>query len=249
LIVINKEMIVMSKEIDYRKYAYRQIGEADFKEFRAACSSSPKELTEFLNIGQYMETYNVIDHWNLFSTILHCGEYDSYGLFEGKTLIGFATMSHSVRSFGCQIVYWIRNGYHGMGLGKLFMYNLLRDSLGRKGFKFAELIIDLENIPSVKIAESLGLYRIDEWEDFENGQGSRRSGRYRLYMAIDHLIELEAQAAGVEPIDVLRKMWVEEQLGLIQAIPMEAPKWSLDSNRLRGTLRFVNWRKDSGRAE
>jgi hypothetical protein len=136
-----------------------------------------------------------------------------------------------------------------MGLGKLFMYNLLRDSLGRKGFKFAELIIDTDNIPSVKIAESLGLYRIDEWEDFEHGQGSRRSGRYRLYMAIDHLIELEAQAAGVEPIDVLRKMWVEEHLGLIQTFPMEAPKWSLDPNRLRGTLRFINWRKDSGKEE
>jgi hypothetical protein len=60
-------------------------------------------------------------------------------------------------------------------------------------------------------------------------------------MAIDHLIELEAQAAGVEPIDVLRKMWVEEQLGLIQAIPMEAPKWSLDPNRLRGTLRWCGY--------
>ncbi len=59
----------MIKEIDYRKYRYRQIGEADFKEFRAACSSSSKELTDFLNIGQYMETYTVIDHWNLFSLL------------------------------------------------------------------------------------------------------------------------------------------------------------------------------------
>jgi len=157
-------------------------------------------------------------------------------------LIGFATMAHSKREFGCQIVYWIRNGYHGMGLGKLFMYYLLRDSLGRKGFKFAELIIDVENIPSIKVAESLGLYRIDEWEDSVNGQGSKRSGRYRLYMAIDHLIELEAQELGVEPIDILRKIWLDKHLGIIEAIPVSEPKWHLDSNRIRRSLRWCGYK-------
>lgn len=229
----------MLKEKEFRDYTFRLIGEADFGQYKAACSLSPKELTEFLALGQYMDKFNVFDFWNHFSYFLNSKEMDIYGLFDEKILVGFAAMSRSPRQFGTQISYWIRNGYHGKGLGKLFMFYLLTRALGPKNFKFAELIIDQENHASLSVAEALGLTLIDSWEDAESGAGTKNSGKFRLYMAFENRFSVEAEQRGLTPYQALQELWALEALGLVTAIPYEQIPKPFKRVTLRETLRFA----------
>jgi RimJ/RimL family protein N-acetyltransferase len=151
------------KERNYEKLTFRMMSYIDFQEFKRACLASPEELTAFLSKGEFMEYYNLVDYLNLFNAMLKDRETNVYGLFEGKTLVGVGTSSPANRSFGTQLIYWIRNGFHGKGYGLYFMYNLICRTISN-GSLYAELIIDRENIPSIKVAESLGLTKIKEWD-------------------------------------------------------------------------------------
>ncbi len=164
------------KERNYENLTFRMISYGDFAEFQRACLASDEELTAFLSFGKYMEHYIFADYWNLFRSILKERDTNAYGLFEGSTLVGFGTTSPANRSFGQQIVYWIRNGFHGKGYGVFLMHRLICRTI-ENGNSYAELIIDRENIPSIKVAESLGLTKIKEWERSESGQGKRNSGK------------------------------------------------------------------------
>ena len=173
------------KERNYENLTFRMMSYGDFDEFQRACLASPEELTAFLSKGEFMEYYNVVDYINLFNAILKERNTNAYGLFEGSTLVGFGTTSPANKSYGQQIVYWIRNGFHGKGFGVFFMHRLICRTI-ENGNSFAELIIDRENIPSIKVAESLGLTKIKEWERSESGQGKRNSGKFSMYYAFDH---------------------------------------------------------------
>ena len=173
------------KERNYENLTFRMISYGDFDEFKRACLASPEELTAFLSKGEFMEYYNLVDYINLFNAILKERNTNAYGLFEGSTLVGFGTTSPSNKSYGQQIVYWIRNGFHGKGFGVFLMHRLICRTIENGNF-FAELIIDRENIPSIKVAESLGLTKIKEWERSESGQGKRNSGKFSMYYAFDH---------------------------------------------------------------
>lgn len=229
----------MIKEKELKDYTFRLIGEADFVQYKAACSLSPKELTEFLSIGQHMETFDIFDFWNHFTYFLYSKEMDIYGLFDDRTLVGFAAMSRSPRQFGTQISYWIRNGYHGKGLGKLFMFYLLSRALGPKNFIFAELIIDQENYASLSVANDLGLTLVDSWESFDSGAGTKNSGKFHLYMAFENRFSVEAEQRGLTPYQALQELWVLEALGAIKAIPYEDLPKPTTRASLRSTLRFA----------
>lgn len=229
----------MLKEKEMKDYTFRLIREADFGQYKAACSLSPKELTEFLSLGQHMDEFNVFDFWNHFSYFLNSKKMDIYGLFDEKMLVGFATMSHSNRSFGCELTYWIRHGYHGKGLGRLFMFHLLTRALGPKGFLFAELIIDQENHASVAVAEGLGLTLIRSWEDPDAGVGSKSSGKFHLYAEFENLFKLEAESRGMTPKELIEEIWMYEALGAIKAIPHKDISKPPKRVTLRETLRFT----------
>jgi len=208
----------------------------DFQEFKRACLASPEELTAFLSKGEFMEYYNLVDYLNLFNAMLKDRETNVYGLFEGKTLVGVGTSSPANRSFGTQLIYWIRNGFHGKGYGLYFMYNLICRTI-TNGSLYAELIIDRENIPSIKVAESLGLTKIKEWDRPASGQGERNSGKFAAYYAFDHRLEVDAEKYQVEPFNILQELWMREALG-----QLETPKMTIRRNKFGRTGLPLNLR-------
>jgi len=208
----------------------------DFQEFKRACLASPEELTAFLSKGEFMEYYNLVDYLNLFNAMLKDRETNVYGLFEGKTLVGVGTSSPANRSFGTQLIYWIRNGFHGKGYGLYFMYNLICRTISN-GSLYAELIIDRENIPSIKVAESLGLTKIKEWDRPASGQGERNSGKFAAYYAFDHRLEVDAEKYQVEPFNILQELWMREALG-----QLETPKMTIRRNKFGRTGLPLNLR-------
>jgi RimJ/RimL family protein N-acetyltransferase len=227
------------KERNYENLTFRMMSYIDFDEFQRACLASDEELTAFLSFGEYMEYYIFADYWNLFTSMLKERDTNVYGLFEGSTLVGFGTTSPANKSFGTQIVYWIRNGFHGKGYGVYLMHRLICRTI-ENGSSFAELIIDRENIPSIKVVESLGLTKIKDWERSESGQGKLNSGKFSMYYAFDHQIEVIAEEKNLQPIDLLEHLWELEALGEIETPKMEIRRSKFGKTRLSQNLRFFS---------
>jgi len=219
------------KERNYENLTFRMMSYIDFEEFKRACLASDEELTAFLSFGEYMEYYIFADYWNLFTSMLKERDTNVYGLFEGSTLVGFGTTSPANKSFGTQIVYWIRNGFHGKGYGVFLMHRLICRTI-ENGSHFAELIIDRENIPSIKVVETLGLTKIKDWERTESGQGKRNSGKFSMYYAFDHRIEVIAEEKNLQPINLLEHLWELEALGEIETPKMEIKRSKFGKTRL-----------------
>lgn len=224
---------------NYENLTFRMLSYVDFDEFQRACLASPEELTAFLSFGEFMEYYTFANFWNLLSAILKKRDTNAYGLFEGSTLVGFGTTSPSSNSFGQQIVYWIRNGFHSKGYGVYLMYRLICRTI-ENGSHFAELVIDRENIPSIKVAESLGLTKIAEWERAESGQGKHNSGKFSLYYAFDNRIEVIAEENNLQPIELLEDLWMLEAWGAIPTPKMEIRRSKFGKTRLSQNLRFFS---------
>ena len=227
------------KERNYEDLTFRMISYGDFDEFKRACLASPEELTAFLSKGEFMEYYNLVDYINLFNAILKERNTNAYGLFEGSTLVGFGTTSPANKSYGQQIVYWIRNGFHGKGFGVFLMHRLICRTIENGNF-FAELIIDRENIPSIKVAEILGLTKIKEWERSESGQGKSNSGKFSMYYGFDHRIEVMAEEKKLQPIDLLDYLWFLESIGVAETPKMEIRRSKFGKTRLSQNLRFFS---------
>lgn len=228
------------EKYDYKKLQFRMISWLDYKKFEEACRDSRTELTDFLSMGQFMSEYISMDYWNLFGALLKSKEVDMYGIFDKDKLLGVASISRSSRHFGCQIVYWIRGGYHGMGLGRFFLFRLLTEALGRKNFLFAELIIDEDNIASIRVAEQLGLELVHKWEGSQSGQGSKNSGNFRMYYAFENIFMKEAEKAEVSPIELLDYFWQQmDRLGIDMRQFLPKGRREVPRISLRDTLRLV----------
>ena len=227
------------KERNYKDLNFRMISYGDFDEFKRACLTSAEELTAFLSFGEYMEYFIFADYWHLFTSMLKERDTNVYGLFDGPTLVGFGTTSPANRSFGQQIVYWIRNGFHGKGYGVFLMHRLICRTI-ENGSYFAELIIDRENIPSIKVAESLGLTKIKEWERSESGQGKLNSGKFSMYYAFDHRLEVMAEEKKLQPINLLEHLWMLEAFGEIENPKLEIRRSKFGKTRLSQNLRFFS---------
>lgn len=228
----------MESRYDYSKLRIRMLGWDDYLKFEKACRDSQKELTEYLSMGEGMDQYLSLDYWNLFGALLNDQTLDLYGLMDGEQLLGVASFHKARFELGCQIVYWIRGGYHGKGLGVVFMFMLLREALGRKNLLFAELIIDQENMASIAVAEQLCLDRVDEWEWIESGQGRKNSGKFYKYHAYENIFLHQAKKEDMTPLELLDNFWRLWNAG-IDARQFLPYKQNVVTPSLKSTIRLV----------
>ena len=89
-------------------------------------------------------------------------------------------------------------------------------------------------------AESLGLTKIKEWERLESGQGKRNSGKFSMYYAFDHRIEVMAEEKKLQPIDLLEYLWFLESIGVAETPKMEIRRSKFGKTRLSQNLRFFS---------
>lgn len=227
----------MKDGLEFRMMAY-----SDFQAFQEACLESKEELTTYLDLGRYMENFIFTDYWSLFTHLLKEPEMNLYGLFDARKLLGSAAVMPASRSFGAQIVGWVRHGYHSQGLATLYLPKLIERCF-ENGHHFVEFVIDQENAPSRKVAEKLGLVKISEWENFESGQGLRNSGKFVLYYGFDSHIQQIANDASRNPQEIHDQLWVLEALGIVQTpVLVERPP-QFGNTRISQTIRFLNTEK------
>jgi hypothetical protein len=127
---------------------------------------------------------------------------DLFGIFDEKKLLGVANYYWTQYSEnGTQITLWMRQGVKNKGVGTYFMKRLTSHAFYKKGFRFAELIIDEQNLASRKMAEKVG-YELMEILDVET-QGRLGSGRYCRYIIFNGEIESIAENYHRQPIDLI----------------------------------------------
>lgn len=181
---------------------FRILTRADFKEFRAAYQESMESMSTFLDLAFFSRKPSFEDMWVFFNQILRDRSVDMYALFDGDKILGIGSYSYSnLSERGCQIVLWMRKGHVGKKVGTYMLKRLTSVAFYEKKFRFAELIIDEENIASRKVAKKVG-YMLIEIMDAHT-QGTNGSGKYCRYLCYDGELEALAGNYGRQPIDLL----------------------------------------------
>lgn len=181
---------------------FRILTRADFKEFRAAYQESMESMSTFLDLAFFSRKPSFEDMWGFFNQILRDRSVDMYALFDGDKILGIGSYSYSnLSERGCQIVLWMRKGHVGKKVGTYMLKRLTSVAFYEKKFRFAELIIDEENIASRKVAKKVG-YMLIEIMDAHT-QGTNGSGKYCRYLCYDGELEALAGNYGRQPIDLL----------------------------------------------
>jgi RimJ/RimL family protein N-acetyltransferase len=146
----------IDKQIDPKSLKFRMISKLDFNEFKKAAVESVESNYEFLAYGQIFDQISLVDMMNEFTFMLRDQKMDHFGLFSDKKLLGHISYSQGSGPFGVELIGWVRNGWHSLGIGEIGLVQGTRIAFEHKNFNYAELHINEKNIPSRKIAEKVG---------------------------------------------------------------------------------------------
>jgi len=171
---------------------------SDHKQYRKARIESEREVSEYLNIGlstaesRRSESLIFVDHLSGPSRNRY------FAIFWEKTFVGQFTISEGTTTNSLEIAYWIRSGYTGLGIATWALSKISNNLLQHPGVHFLELLIDLQNQASIRVAVKSG-YVIDPTLDsppLTPGNGERTFGRFkrlRLAPSISSLRIKESQ--------------------------------------------------------
>lgn len=198
-------MINWATENEVKRFAnfdFRILTKNDFPEFAQAYRESIDSMSTFLDLGYFSEQRPYLEMLKYFQGILKTDTVDMFGIFDDGKLLGVANYySTSYSGNGTQITLWMRQGVKNRGVGTYFMKRLTSHAFYEKGFRFAELVIDEQNLASRKMAEKVG-YELMEILDVET-QGKLGSGKYCRYIIFIGELESIAENYHRQPIDLI----------------------------------------------
>jgi hypothetical protein len=93
---------------------------------------------------------------NEYSFLLSDKTTDHYGLFEGRRLLGHVAITFGQGPLGVEIYGWVRKGFQNKGIGELGLNTASALAFNHKGFNYATLVINQNNMPSRAVAEKIG---------------------------------------------------------------------------------------------
>ena len=181
---------------------FRVLTKDDFPEFAQAYRESIHTMSTFLDLGYFSQQRPYLEMLRYFQRMLNSRKIDLFGIFHNRKLLGVANFYWTAYSEnGTQITIWMRQGEKNKGLGTYFMKRLTSHAFYKKGFRFAELVIDEQNIASRRMAEKVG-YELMEILEVET-QGKLGSGKYCRYIIFIGEIESIAENYHRQPIDLI----------------------------------------------
>jgi hypothetical protein len=83
------------------------------------------------------------------------------------------------------------------------------------------------------------LAKVNEWENFDSGQGKGNSGKFATYFAYANWLEKMAEEHNVQPFYLLRQLWRLESIGEVETPEMIIREAKLGKTRLSQNLRFI----------
>ena len=143
-------------QIEKVKKSFRRLCKTDFLEFKRAATESIDSNMEYLYFGQFFDNANLIEMMNEYSFLLSDERTDHYGLFEGPRLLGHVAITFGQGPLGVEIYGWVRKGFQNKGVGELGLNTACALAFNHKGFNYATLVINQNNMPSRAVAEKIG---------------------------------------------------------------------------------------------
>ena len=143
-------------QIEKVQKSFRMLSKTDFLEFKRAATESIDSNMEYLYFGQFFDNANLIEMMNEYSFLLSDKSTDHYGLFEGPRLLGHVAIKSGQGPLGVEIYGWVRKGFQNKGVGELGLNTACALAFNHKGFNYATLIINQNNMPSRAVAEKIG---------------------------------------------------------------------------------------------
>ena len=143
-------------QIEKVQKSFRMLSKTDFLEFKRAATESIDSNMEYLYFGQFFDNANLIEMMNEYSFLLSDKRTDHYGLFEGPRLLGHVAIKSGQGPLGVEIYGWVRKGFQNKGVGELGLNTACALAFNHKGFNYATLFINQNNMPSRAVAEKIG---------------------------------------------------------------------------------------------
>jgi len=143
-------------QIEKVEKSFRMLSKTDFLEFKQAAMESTDSNMEYLYFGQFFDKANLVQMMNEYSFLLSDKTTDHYGLFEGRRLLGHVAITFGQGPLGVEIYGWVRKGFQNKGIGELGLNTASALAFNHKGFNYATLVINQNNMPSRAVAEKIG---------------------------------------------------------------------------------------------
>lgn len=143
-------------------------------------------LDDFLELGEDFHLYTFKYHAKLLLDLYKSPEdYPVFMIKYGKRVIGTFIFATPKFLGGVQLIYMIRKGYAGRGVATLALQKLAERAFYGHKYLHVELHIDIDNIPSKKVAEKAGFVVIDGYSDTPIGK--KGSGNIEVFALVNKL--------------------------------------------------------------
>jgi RimJ/RimL family protein N-acetyltransferase len=177
----------------------RPLEKRDFYEFRRAATESTESNYEYLAYGALFENLNIFDFSRTYSAFLEDKNYEHWGVFHRKTLIGHIGFSFGSGPLSAEVIGWVRKGYQSQGIGEIGLQTACAIAFQFKSFNYVELRIQESNRASRRAAEKVGFVPILKLGSLISGTPDP----YILYVKINPEIVSLAEKNRLRPIDIM----------------------------------------------
>lgn len=95
---------------------------------------------------------------------------DHYGAFYEGKLVGHLSLAIGFGPYSIEIIGWIRNVYHSLGVGELGLGIAEKIAFDRKNYNYVILQIKQKNLPSRRVPEKAGFSPVlkNKFNDLDN---------------------------------------------------------------------------------
>lgn len=144
-------------EIDLDKIISRVPTIDDAKEHFFAVQDSYKEASEFLPEFVGMEHWTIPQHENYLKKFSSATPDIKNLMFfyEGK-IVGVGHLFPSGWKKSGELIYWVRTGYEGLGIGEHIARTMAAKAAANFGYRWIVIQTDRNNVASKKVAEKVG---------------------------------------------------------------------------------------------
>lgn len=159
-----------TKEINLKEIKWRMLSLLDINNFKEAAIESVSSNMEFLAYGEIFDNISPTDFLVTYNSMLFKDKVDHYGAFYNGKLVGHLSLALGFSPYCVEVIGWVRNGFHSLGVGELGLAVAEKLAFGSKNFNYIVLQINQKNTPSRKAAEKAGFSpvlktRFNNWTD------------------------------------------------------------------------------------
>jgi RimJ/RimL family protein N-acetyltransferase len=147
------------EKIDVSQITFRAAKQSDALEHFRAVQESYAEASEFLPDFEGMEKWTVAQHKIYLKKFgADSRTHKNYLFFYGDKIIGGGYLGPSAWEYSGELMYWVRSGWDGVGIGLFIAQTMLKSAYQNFGYRYLIIQTDRNNIGSKKVAEKLGAW-------------------------------------------------------------------------------------------